>query len=315
MTRLAEHLVDTAVDETPAAIAQLGAEAVAEEAAAIAASPLAPVLAHALAHIVGAEAGEWQTATASFIEGLTDQQSLLALASSLDELLASPITVDTQGAQLHNVLLRDLAPLIHSNPLLAAGRLEGAVRLAVAGVVTPFGVLGHLTALPSDAPEEFTERLPRLLGAAMDRWANEATIATALHAALDHLRHDGAAGVDAAFELACFQLRSALTAETLPAAMDALTSARSGFATVDTAEEARHDARAYAAACDALLAFAAQDHARLADAASRLADCAGPTRGVVGRDERADLASTTTCRRTRVAAACACTDRGGRSPV
>ncbi|MDQ7810570.1 hypothetical protein Q5425_43180 [Amycolatopsis sp. A133] len=200
------------------------------------------------------------------------QQSLLALASSLDELLASPITVDTQGTQLHNVLLRDLAPLIHSNPLLAASRLEGAVRLAVAGAVTPFGVLGHLTALPSDAPDEFTERLPRLLGAAMDRWANEATIAAALHAALDHLRHDSAAGVDAAFELACFQLRSALTAETLPAAMEALTSARSGFATVDAAEEGRHDARAYAAACDALLAFAAQDRPRLADAASRLAN-------------------------------------------
>ncbi|MDQ7807226.1 hypothetical protein Q5425_26105 [Amycolatopsis sp. A133] len=74
MNRLAEHLVDTAVDETPAAIAQLGAEAVAEEAAAIAASPLAPVLARALAHIVGAEASGWQTATASFIEGLTDQR-------------------------------------------------------------------------------------------------------------------------------------------------------------------------------------------------------------------------------------------------
>jgi hypothetical protein len=270
MTRLAEHLADTATERTTATLAQLGPEAVAEEAADIAAGPLAPVLAHALAQVVGAETGGWETATASFIDGLTGQQSLLALADSLDELLASPATVDAQGAQLHNVLLRDLAPLIQSNPLLAAGRLEGAVRLAVAGAVTPFGILGHLTAPPSDAPEDFTERLPRLLGAAMDRWANEATIATSLRSALDQLRHDEAAAVDAAFELACYELRSALAAETLPAAMEALTTARSGFATVDAAEEARHDARAYAAACDAILAFAAHDQNRLADATDRL---------------------------------------------
>lgn len=270
MTRLAEHLVHTTADGTAAALAQLGVETVAQEAADIAAGPLAPVLAHALTEVASAGAEEWQTATASFIDGLTDQQSLLALASSLDELLANPTTVEAQGVQLHNILLRDLAPLIYTNPLLAAGRLEGAVRLAVAGAVAPFGVLSHLTAPPSDAPGEFTERLPRLVGAAMDCWANEATIATSLHATLHQLRHDHAAGVDAAFELACFQLRSALTAETMPAVMEALTAARSGFATVDAAEEGRHDARAYAAACDALLAFSAQDQTRLADAADQL---------------------------------------------
>ena len=270
MTRLSERLANVATKGTAATLAQLGADAVAEEAADIAAGPLAPVLAHALTEVAATEADSWRAATTSFIEGLTGQQSLLALASSLDELLASPVTVDDQGTQLYNVLLRDLAPLIHSNPLLAAGRLEGAVRLAVAGAAAPFGVLGHLTAPPSDAPEEFTERLPRLLGTAMDRWANETTIATALHSALDQLRHDEAAAVDAAFELACWELRSALAAETLPAAMEALTTARSGFATVDAAEDARHDARAYAAACDAILAFAAQDQNRLADAADRI---------------------------------------------
>lgn len=269
MTRLAEHLVDTAADGT-AAITHLGADVVAEEAAAIAAGPLAPVLARALAEAVVADSGKWQAATANFIDGLTGQRSLLALASSLDELLASPITVDAQGAVLHNVLLRDLPPLIHSNPMLAASRLEGAVRLAVAGTVAPFGVLGHLTAPPSGAPGEFTERLPRLLGAAMDRWANETTISSSLHSALDQLHHDEAAAVDATFELACYHLRSALAAETLPAVMDALASARSGFATVDAAEEARHDARAYAAVCDAILAFANHDQNRLTDAADRL---------------------------------------------
>lgn len=252
------------------ALTQLGAEAVAHEAADIAAGPLAPMLAHALAAAVDAAPDEWHVATASFIEGLPGQESLLALASSLDELLTSASMIRAQGSQLSNALLRDLTSLIHTNPLLAAGRLEGAVRLAVAGATPPFRVLSHLTTPSSTAPEEFTERLPRLLGAAIDRWANEDTIAAALHAALDQLRHDSTAGVDAAFELACWRLRSALTAETLPAAMDALAIARSEFATVDAAMEGRHDARAYGAACDALLAFAAHDHARLIDANGRL---------------------------------------------
>ncbi|VVJ19610.1 Uncharacterised protein [Amycolatopsis camponoti] len=270
MTPLAEHLADPATEGAVPALTQLGAEAVADEAGDIAAGPLAPMLARALAAVVDTAPDEWHAATASFIEGMSGQESLLALASSLDELLSSPSTVRVQGTQLSNALLRDLTPLIHANPLLAAGRLEGAVRLAVAGATPPFGVLGHLTASPPSAPEEFTERLPRLLGAAIDRWANEETIAAALRAALDQLRHDAAAGVDAAFEIACWRLRSALTAETLSAAMDALTAARSDFATVDAAEEGRHDAQAYAAACDALLAFAAQDHARLVDANGRL---------------------------------------------
>lgn len=270
MTRLAEQLAAAATDEPAAMLAQLGAEAVVEEAADIAAGPLAPVLAHALAEAARMDTAQWQTATASFIDGLTNQQSLLALASSVDELLTSPVTVEAQGARLHDALLRDLSAVIRSNPLLAAGRLEGAVRLAVADAVAPFTVLGQLTTLPPDAPGEFTERLPRLLGAAMDRWANEATIAASLRSALDRLRHNEAAAVDAAFEIACDHMRSAFSAQTMPAAMKALTAARSGFATVDAAEEARHDAKAYAAVCDAILAFAARDQARLINAADRL---------------------------------------------
>jgi hypothetical protein len=270
MTGLAEQLAAAATDGPTATLAQLGAEAVIEEAADIAAGPLAPVLAHALAEAACTGTARWQTATANFIDGLTNQQSLLALVSSVDELLTSPVTVEAQGTRLHDALLGDLSAVIWSNPLLAAGRLEGAVRLAVAGAVPPFTVLVQLTTLPPDAPEEFTERLPRLLGAAMDRWANEATIAASLRSALDRLRHAEAAAIDAAFEIACDHLRSAFSAQTMPAAMEALTAARSGFATVDTAEEARHDAKAYAAVCDAILAFAARDQVRLISAADRL---------------------------------------------
>jgi hypothetical protein len=272
MTGLAERLAVVAGDGAVASWAELDELAVADHAEEIAASPLAPVLAQALTAAANASPPGWEGASANFVTGLPNQTSLLALASSLEELLASPPTVQAQGVRLHDALLDGLTAAIADNPLLAAGRLEGAVRLAVADAVTPFAVLSRLTLPSHDAPEEFAERLPRLLGAAMDRWADNSAFAEPIRRALDQLRHHEAAAVDAMFEISCDHLRAALSAGTLPAAMEALTTARAGFATVDAAEEGRHDARAYAAACDAILAFSAQDSLRLADAKQRLAE-------------------------------------------
>ncbi|SFS78161.1 hypothetical protein [Saccharopolyspora flava] len=227
-----------------------------------AAGPQAPEVAAALAD---------RAEIAEFIEGVADQRSLLALAGTVDALLASPQVVREHGTRLHDVLLRDLDSVRLRSPLIAAARLAGAVRLAIADVVPPFAVLGALTGFPAEAPEEFTEALPRLIGAAMDRWAGEPAITAPLRAALERLRHDEAASVDAAFELACDQLRAALAASEVPDVLAALTEARARFATVDAAEQARHDARAHAAACDAVLAFAAGDRSRLAEAAEELA--------------------------------------------
>ncbi|MEB3369964.1 hypothetical protein [Saccharopolyspora mangrovi] len=237
---------------------------------AAAAGPLAPVQATALTAAASRDAPGWRGAAAEFIDGLPAQRSLLALAASIDELLAGPQVVEAHGARLHDALLRDLGPVVERHPLIAASRLEGAVRLAIADAVAPFAVLGRLTDFPPGTPEEFIEALPRLVGAAMDRWAGELALTTPLRGALDRLRHEEAAAVDAAFELACDDLRAALTATEMPAVLEALTAARSRFATVDAAEQARHDARAHAAVCDAVLAFAAQDRRRLADAADRL---------------------------------------------
>ncbi|GAA2354094.1 hypothetical protein GCM10009854_35150 [Saccharopolyspora halophila] len=240
------------------------------ESGAVAASPFAPVLAAALADAARRDATGWREALAEFVDGLGGQPSLLALTGALDELLAEPVVVRTHGTRLHDVLLRDLTAAIEQNPLLAAGRLEGAVRLAISDAVAPFGVLDELTDFGPGTPEDFTEPLPRLLGAAMDRWAGEAAITAPLREALDRLRHDDAAAVDAIFELGCDDLRAALTAAEMPAVLAALTEARARFATADAAEQARHDARAHGAACDAVLAFAAQDRPRLAEAADRL---------------------------------------------
>ncbi|WP_078313805.1 hypothetical protein [Mycobacterium sp. D16Q16] len=272
MTPLTKHLLDASAAGVVPGLTEIRASAVDQEAAEIAAGSYAPILAEALAAALEKGLDEWQPVTVRFIEGLSRQESLLALVGSVDALLGGARTLKTYGPQLSNALLHELTTVIDARPLLAAVRLEGAVRLAIAGATGPFAVLGYLTELPKSAPEEFAERLPRLLGAASDCWASDGVIAAALHAALEQLRHDPAASIDAVFELGCCGMRSALTAATLPSAMDALTAARTNFATVDFAEESRHDARAYAAACDALLAFAAQDKIRLADAVARLSD-------------------------------------------
>lgn len=237
---------------------------------AVAAGPLAPVLAKALTGAAVRDPAGRRAELAEFVDGLPEQRSLLALAATVDELLAWPPVVEAHGGQLHHALLRDLEPLVDSHPLLAASRLEGALRLAIADAVPPFTVLGQLTAFAPGRPEDFTEALPRLLGAAMDRWAGEPAITAPLRDALDRLRHEDSAAVDAAFELGCDDLRTALTATEMTTVLEALSGARSRFATVDSAEQARHDARAHAAACDAILAFAAQHRSRLADAADRL---------------------------------------------
>ncbi|GAB3690432.1 hypothetical protein [Saccharopolyspora tripterygii] len=237
---------------------------------AVAAGPLAPVMAQALTGAAVRNATGGRTELTEFIDGLPQQRSLLALAATVDELLAWPPVVEAHGGQLHDALLRDLGPLVDSHPLIAASRLEGALRLAIADAVAPFAVLGRLTGDAAGRPEEFTEALPRLVGAAMDRWAGEPGITAPLRDALDRLRHEDSAAVDAAYELGCDELRTALTATEMTTALEALNAARSRFATVDSAEQSRHDARAHAAACDAILAFAAQHRGRLADAADRL---------------------------------------------
>jgi hypothetical protein len=75
---------------------------------------------------------------------------------------------------------------------------------------------------------------------------------------------------DAGFELALADLRRALSADDQATFTRFLADARSGFAAVETADEGRHDAQAYGAALDAIMAFGRSDPAPLLDATRRL---------------------------------------------
>ncbi|TLS45648.1 hypothetical protein FE633_12785 [Streptomyces montanus] len=274
MPQLADRLTELAADGQAITFTAIGLtpDTVASQAIDVAASPFAPYLAEAVADAYNRSDTQWQPAATAFPQGLASQPSVLHLTASLDALLHSPAAAKALGKSLTTALLDGLLAHIERAPLLAAARLEGAVRLAVADAVTPFKVWQALEDVPSDGPEDFLERLPRLLGLTLDRWADEDTIADTVRALLQQLTHDEAADVDAMFELGCDLLRRALSSQDMGSVTTHLVQARKQFETAAHAEEARDDARTFAAVCDAILAFGRNDAAAIVRAADQIAD-------------------------------------------
>lgn len=272
MVQLAERLSALAGSGLPISFSAvaLPLETVVEEVAEVAAGPFAPFLAEAIVHAYDAHDSRWEAAADIFPAGLASQPSLLQLASVMETLLASTATTQAMAKPLNRVLLDDLPQAVQNTPLLAAARLEGAVRLAVSKAVSPHKVMDTIEELATDSPEDFLDRLPRILGVALDCWSADTTVASTLRTALERLSHDEAADVDALFELGCDRLRSALTSRDLAHVIAELTNARTYFASASAAEEARHDAEAYTAVCDAVLGFTAGDARKVSSAADRI---------------------------------------------
>ncbi|MGW2748081.1 hypothetical protein [Streptomyces sp. NPDC001450] len=274
MPQLADRLTELAADGQPITFPALGLapDTVASQAGDVAAGPFAPYLAEAVADAYNRSDTQWQPAATAFPTGLAAQRSVLHLTASMDALLHSPAAAKALGKPLTAALLDGLPDRIEAAPLLAAARLEGAVRLAVAEAVTPFKLWQTLEDVPTDGPEDFLERLPRLLGLTLDRWADEDTIADTVRTLLQQLTHDEATDVDAMFELGCDLLRRALSSQDIGIVTTHLVQARQQFETAAQAEEARHDALTYAAVCDAILAFGRADTAAINHAADQIAD-------------------------------------------
>ncbi|WP_406318552.1 hypothetical protein [Streptomyces sp. NBC_00118] len=249
----------------------LPAEQLQDEVSAVAAGPMAPLLAEAVTHALDSGDPTWAEAAQGFARGFADQHSVLALSQSLETLLGSAAAAKAIGKTLNSALLDGLPDTVTSGPLLAAARLEGAVRLAASQAVRPYQVWEVLEELPADGPDDFLERLPRILGVALDCWAQqEETVTTAIRELLTRLSVDEAADVDALFELGCDRLRSALSASDLSRVSTQIVEARGLFAAAEAAEEARDDAAAYLAVCDAVLGFTAGNSTQVAEAADRI---------------------------------------------
>lgn len=274
MLQLADRLTELAAGSEPITFPAIGLtpDTVMGQAGDVAAGPLAPFLAEAVADAYNRGDEQWQTVGTALPPGLATQPSVLHLTASLDALLDSAPAAKALGKPLTTALLDDLVARIEAAPLLAAARLEGAVRLAIAEAVSPFKVWQALEDVPVDGPEDFLERLPRILGLTLDRWAHEDTIADSVRDLLVHLTHDEAADADATFELGCDLLRRALSSKTVADVTKYLVRARRHFTRATQAEEARHDAETFAAVCDAIMAFGRHDSNAIADAAERIAN-------------------------------------------
>jgi len=235
---------------------------------AVAAGPMAPLLAEAICSADAA--GQWMGVIEPFVSGLAGQTSVLHLSTTLDVLLTRPETVRPHSTALLDALLNGLAPTVQEAPLLAGTRLNAAVRLAIGQAVTPYRIwecLDQLSVL--DAPEDFVEQLPRTIGAALDTWAGEPIVASTLRRLLAQLSQLDASDADAAYEIGCDRLRTALSGTDLAEITQQLIDARRHFAT-SAAEETRVDAECLLAACDAVLAFSRTDAAAVAATATRI---------------------------------------------
>jgi hypothetical protein len=273
MTQLADRLSTLAASGEPVTFHTVGLaqDVVRAEVAEVAAGPYAPLLAEAIADVFDQADPAWTEAAELFPAGFASQGSVLALTSALETLLGSSAAAQALAKPLNAALLDDLPEAVDRVPLLAAARLEGAVRLAAANAVRPYRVWETLEELPADGPEDFLERLPRILGVALDCWAHqEATVTTTVRALLEQLSVDEAADVDALFELGCDRLRGALSSQDLADVSSRMSEARRFFAAAEAAEEARDDAAVYTAVCDAVLGFTAGNTSQVAAAADRI---------------------------------------------
>nr|MDT0521335.1 hypothetical protein [Streptomyces sp. DSM 41633] len=274
MTQLADRISDLAATGGRAITFReigLPPDDVRDQVPEVAAGPLAPLLAEAIVHAYDAADDAWNQAASAFPTGFAQQSSVLALTSSLETLLRSAATTKALAKPLNGALLDGLTEQVEDVPLLAAARLEGAVRLAASDAVKPYRVWDILEELPADGPEDFLERLPRILGVALDCWSQqESRVSTAVRELLQHLSVDEAADVDAMFELGCDRLRTALSSSNLADVSRLVSEARSLFAAADAAEEARDDAAAYLAVCDSILGFTAHNASQVASAADRI---------------------------------------------
>jgi hypothetical protein len=228
----------------------------------LAETALAPLAARAVAAAVDAEPSVWVKVAVDYTTHLGEQTSYLALAESLDELLDSPATARHVGAAIHATMLNEHERRVLEQPDLAAARLQGALRTALVGAVTPYLVLHQLSVVPSSAPDPYVAALPRLIGIALDRWDSDETLTAPLLISLERLRENDASAAAAVFEVGCSQLRSALRAEGSDALVH-LHAAQEFFAEAMAIDADRDDAAAYAAVCQAVLAFSAGDASAL----------------------------------------------------
>lgn len=231
--------------------------------------------------------------------GIIHADALLEAATAVLPTLTNLVFLDSADVALNSPLLlkaksRTLALALYdrvgetkgtsSSSLQAYAYLETLTRLGLIDDTARYRALEYFSTVSLDDPEDLLERLPKLIGLALDCW-NEAGLGDRLRMLLEH----DATRADAAYELAQLTLREALQAATLDDVLAGLTSARDQFTTVESLEEAREDATLYRCALDLTVSFVAGGHTTDATATTEALTAAVNHRAAMAT--RSDLGS------------------------
>lgn len=277
----ASHATDDELEAGPSLADLGGIEAVLAEADQLAAGPLLPYLLTALGRDLNTvDSGQARQLLDAAARGLRNPQAAWVLADAIDVVCAHPALATGLG----NRTVRDLVAHVEAalagdaDAALAQPAVAGLLRLAVAQTAAPHRLMALLGEITGDEPSEALERLPILVGVAHDHFGDDALL-DVLSALENQTDLPAGTRADATFELAVADMRTALEASDRSAIEDHLRRALMRFKDLDRTHEARLDARAHAAAVDAVLAFgeigqqpaaATPAEQRLAEAADRL---------------------------------------------
>lgn len=177
----------------------------------------------------------------------------IVFMEAADVALASPRFLAAQARPLAGALADRVEEVRANEGLQAYSYLEVLTRLGLVDNTGRFRALGVFSTVTLDDSIDLLERLPRLVGLALEQWGE-----TSLKGLLTTLLELPDAQADALFELGQETLRSALEGETLESVLSGLMQARTRFAAVEAAEEAREDATIYRCALDVVTSFAGE---------------------------------------------------------
>ncbi|MBS2966697.1 hypothetical protein KGA66_26915 [Actinocrinis puniceicyclus] len=240
-----------------------GTDAVLAEAAAIATGPQLPYLLAALARGLDSLPEDQATPLlAAAARGLFEPHAAWVLSDAIDVLCEHPQLIARLGSQTTRNLavLAENALAGDTDAALARAAIVGLLRLAVAGQTSPHRLLALLADLTGTEAADALDRLPILIGVAHDYFADAESLLGVLAKLENRPDLAPATRADAAFELALADERAALQAPDRATVEDGLRRALMRFAELDRTHESRLDARAHAAAIEAILAFAELEH-------------------------------------------------------
>ncbi|MFE2159946.1 hypothetical protein ACFW9M_19285 [Streptomyces lydicus] len=258
LQRWAAQADEAQLDAGPTLTDLGGVAAVLREADALVRGPQLPYLLQALAHVSDLPDPEREALVSAAVRGLQKPHAAWTVSESVDVLCSSSALLDIMGRQAARTLATQAEDALSGDvaPAFAQPAIAGLLRLCLAGQCSPHRLLLLLTEISGQEPVEALERLPLLIGVAHDHFPDNGLL-DVLCLLENHPTLSPAARADAGFELAIGELRRALEASDRAEATEAMRRALFRFTELDRIQEARLDARAYAAAVESVLAFSA----------------------------------------------------------